>query len=231
MSLLPIVSCYVSSFFSFFLFNVFVGAVWCVCHPYFSWSLIFLAILLILPPLSPLNGALCCGTSHLSLCIITARHGNFTMSQIHCRWSNLYYFMPWITIYIFVRHCMAPHTFLCVLLLHVTEILLWVRYIVYIQIYIEIHHGNHLYCCTSLYDVLCVTDNILYCCTSLYNVSCIWWQYSLLRVISFTTFLFLWMWWTSLHLDVWHALHSFLSCPWRRLAHFILSHRIQATNE
>jgi len=57
---------------------------------------------------------------------------------------------------------------------------------VYIQIYIEIRHGNHLYCCTSLYDVLCVTDNILYCCTSL------------LHVISFTTLLLLWMWCTSL---------------------------------
>jgi len=80
--------------------------VWCVCHLYFSWSSIFLAILLISPPLSPPNGALCCGTSHLSLCIITARHGNNTMSQIRCRWSNLYLFTSWITINIFVLNNM-----------------------------------------------------------------------------------------------------------------------------
>ena len=140
-SLLPIVSCYASSFFRCFLFNMFVGAVWCVCHPYFSWSSIFLAISLILPPLSPPNGALCCGTSHLSLCIITVRHGNITMSQIRRRWSNLYLFTSRITIYIFVCHCMAPHTFLCALLLHVTEILLWVRYIVDDQTYIYLRHG------------------------------------------------------------------------------------------
>ena len=36
-------------------------------------------------PLSPPNGALCCGTSHFSLCIITACHRNITMSQIRCR--------------------------------------------------------------------------------------------------------------------------------------------------
>ena len=165
-----------------FLFHVFVGATWCVCHPYFSWLSIFLAISLILPPLSPPNRAICCGTSHLPLCIVTARHGNITMSQIHCRWSNLYLFTSRITIYSFVPHCMSPHTFLCAFLLHVTEILLWVRYVVYIQINIEIPHGNHLYCCTSQFDVLCVTDNILYCCTSLNDVSCFWWQHSLLRV-------------------------------------------------
>ena len=118
----------------------------CVCHPYFSWLSIFLVISLISPPLSPPNGALCCGTSHLFLCALLLRVTEILlhMSQMCRRWSNLYLFTSWITIYFFVRHCMAPHTVLCALLLHITEILLWVCYIVYIQIYIEILHGNHI---------------------------------------------------------------------------------------
>ncbi len=58
-----------------FHFHAFVSVMWCVRHPCFSWSSLFLAISLILPPLSPPNGALCCGTSHF-LCIVTARHGS-----------------------------------------------------------------------------------------------------------------------------------------------------------
>ncbi len=173
-----------------FLFNVFVGAVWCVCHPYFSWSSICLVILMISPPLSPPNGALFCGTSHLSLCIITAHHRNITMSQIHRRWSNLYLFTSRITIYIFVRPCMAPHNFLCALLQHVTEILLWVWYVMYIQIYIEIRHGNHLYCCTSLYDVLCITDNILYCCATVWCVMLLITALSIVCYFIYHTFIF-----------------------------------------
>ena len=75
---------------------------WCVRHRCFSWLSLFLAILLISPPLSPPNGALCCGTSHLSLCIVTARHGNITMSLVRCVYSNLYWYTSQVTIYLLV---------------------------------------------------------------------------------------------------------------------------------
>ena len=82
--------CHVLHCFWCWIFHVFVGAVWCVRHPCFSWSSLFLAILLILPPLSPPNGAICWGTLHLSLFVVTAHHRNITKSQVRHVYSNLY---------------------------------------------------------------------------------------------------------------------------------------------
>ena len=53
------------------------------------------------------NHLYCCtslyGTSHLSLCIVTACHGDITLSPVRCVYSNLYWYMSRVTIYIVVR--------------------------------------------------------------------------------------------------------------------------------
>ena len=123
------------------------------------------------------------GTSHLSLCIATARQ----------------------------------------------EILLWVWYwyVVYIQTYIEIRHGNHLCCCTSLYDVY--ASRITFCIVVRHCMMCHAFDDSNLYCVLFHLPHFYFCGCGVHHSTpgVWHAFHPFLSCSWWRLAHFILGHRIQ----
>ena len=215
-----------------FLFNMFVGAVWCVCHPYFSWSSICLVILMISPPLSPPNGALCCGTSHLSLCIITAHHGNITMSQIRRRWSNLIFIYVtdnhFIFLYITVWH-LTPFSVHCYCtsrkyyyesgtLCIFKFILKYVMGIIYIvvQHYMMFYASRITFCIVVRHCMMChaFDDSTLYC-----------------MLFHLPHFYFCGCGVHHSTPDVWHALHPFLSCPWWRLAHFILGHRIQATNE
>jgi hypothetical protein len=127
-----------------FCFDVFSSVCWCrvVCV-----SPLFLLIVNIIgnfadfaPPLTSEWGTLLWYITLFSVHCYCASQ-KIIMSPIRCVWSNLYWYTSRVTIYIVVCHCMAHHTFLCALLLPVTEILLWVRYIVYIQIYIEKRHG------------------------------------------------------------------------------------------
>jgi len=125
------------------------------------------------------------GTSHLSLCIVTARHGNIIMSLVRRVYSNLY----WNTSresYIVVRHYMmfyASRITFCIVVRHCMMC--------------------HAFDDSTLYCVLFHLPHFYFCGCGVHHSTP----------------------------DAWHALHPFLSCPWWRLAHFILGHQIQATNE
>ena len=83
----------------YFNFHVFVGVMWCARHTCFSWPPLFLVISMILSPLSPPNGALYWGMSHLRKMprarILATKHlprkneyllGVVCRNTLHIRW-------------------------------------------------------------------------------------------------------------------------------------------------